>query len=252
MLLTSVIHIAIKLISVSSVEATSGRDIKLINDYILMLTQCLSGIVVLLLPGIIQRKLKITIPPGMLAAFAIFMFCGVYLGEVHYFYYRVPHWDTLLHTFSGFALAAVGVSIVGLLNKSTTAPVSLSPGFVAIFAFCFAVAAGTVWEIYEYAVDTIANLNMQKYLLESGEALVGQAALADTMKDIIVDSLGAMVFSVISYVSMKRKEGWIEVMQIKRNPPIVAPVPVYAIVEANDSTEQTQSAITVAEMSSIV
>jgi len=112
--------------------------------------------------------------------FALFLFCGVYLGEVHDFYFRIPHWDTMLHVFSGFALGAIGFSIIGLVNKSDSVPVSLSPAFVAIFAFCFDVALGALWEIFEFAADTIAGLNMQKHTLENGEMLAGRAALADT------------------------------------------------------------------------
>jgi len=228
-LLASTIYIAIRLVLAPSGPASPEQDIAVKSDYALMLLQCFLGMVVMLMPGIMQRKLKIVIPSGMLLAFAIFLYCGIYLGEVHYFYFRIPHWDTMLHTFSGFALGAIGLSIIGLLNKSESVPLSLSPAFIAIFAFCFAVAIGTVWEIYEFAVDSVANLNMQKYLLESGEMLNGRAALADTMKDLIVDSLGALVISIAGYVSMKRKNGWLERMQIKLNRPAPVTSPVYTI-----------------------
>jgi len=221
--LASAVYIAVRFILAPADPASPGDDFSVKSDYTLMLIQCILGMVVMLLPGILQRKMRITIPSGMHIAYAIFLFCAVYLGEVHYFYFRIPHWDTMLHTFSGFALGAVGISIIGLLNKSKSVPLSLSPAFVAIFAFCFAVAAGTVWEIYEYTVDSIANLNMQKYMLESGELLAGRAALADTMKDIIVDSIGALVISVVGYLSMKKKAGWLGRMQIKPNYNVITP-----------------------------
>ena len=228
-LLASVVYIAIGLISAPSGAVSPDQDIRVKSDYALMLLQCGLGLAVMLLPGILQRKLKITIPSGMMVAFAVFLFCGIYLGEVHYFYFRIPHWDTMLHTFSGFALGAVGLSLISILNKSESVPVSLSPAFISIFAFCFAVAIGVVWEIYEFTVDSIAGLNMQKYLLESGEALVGAAALADTMKDLIVDALGALAISIAGYVQMKRKDGWLENMQIRIARPEREPVPVYSI-----------------------
>jgi uncharacterized membrane protein YjdF len=224
-LLISALYITIRLILALSGPASPEQDIGVRSDYPLMLLQCILGMLVMLLPGILHRKLDLAIPSGMLIAFAIFLFCGIYLGEVHYFYFRIPHWDTLLHTFSGFALGAIGLSVIGLLNNSESVPVSLSPAFIAIFAFCFAVAIGAVWEIYEYTVDTVADLNMQKYMLQSGEILNGRAALADTMKDLIVDSLGALVISVTGYVSMKQKDGWLERMQIKLNHP--APIPAH-------------------------
>ena len=227
--LVSTVYVAIRLIIAPSGPPSPGQDIRLKSDYALMLLQCVLGMVVMLLPGFLQRRLKLVIPSGMVIAFAIFLYCAVYLGEVHYFYFRVPHWDTLLHIFSGFALGAVGLSILGLLNKSETVPVSLSPAFVAIFAFCFAVSLGTIWEIYEFTVDCIADLNMQKYMMESGEALAGQAALMDTMKDIIVDTLGALAISITGYASMKRKTGWLERLQLRIVRPIPAPHPVYTL-----------------------
>jgi uncharacterized membrane protein YjdF len=153
----------------------------------------------------------------MLIMYAVFLYCAIYLGEVRDFYYRVPHWDTILHIFSGAALGALGLSVVSLLNQSEAITVSLSPVFVALFAFCFALSLGVVWEIYEFIIDGLLHTNAQKYALESGEPLIGQAALMDTMKDLIVDGVGAFVISTIGYVSLKYKKGWLERLLIKLN-----------------------------------
>ena len=79
----------------------------------------------------------------------------------------------------------------------------------------FAIMLGVFWEVYEFAFDGLLGLNMQKFMLESGEQLIGRAALADTMEDLIVDMLGAFVMSVIGYISLKYKKGWVESMIIK-------------------------------------
>jgi len=242
-LLASVACVAIQLILAPSGASFPDHGIRVKSDYALMLLQCVMGVVVMMLPGILERKLRVVIPSGMLVAFAVFLFCGVYLGEVHYFYYKVPHWDTMLHTFSGFALGAVGFSLINILNKSESTPLSLSPAFAAVFAFCFAITIGVIWEIYEFTVDTLAGLNMQKYMLESGEMLIGRAALADTMKDLIVDALGALVISVVGYVSMKNKEGWLENLQIKQHCPAPEDNPAYAITP---DTAQPAPAVAVA------
>lgn len=92
---------------------------------------------------------------------------------------------------------------------------NLSPLFVAVFAFCFALALGAVWEIYEFAADCLLATNMQKFSLDNGTVLVGQAALRDTMKDLIVDALGAVGASVIGYISLKYEKGWIEKLTIR-------------------------------------
>lgn len=112
-------------------------------------------------------------------------------------------------------MCSIGFSIIGLLNKSEAVPISLSPAFVALFAFCFAISIGAIWEIYEFSADLVLHTNMQKYALESGELLAGQAALVDTMKDLIIDTVGALGVSVIGYMLSKDKNGWLDKVQIK-------------------------------------
>lgn len=186
------------------------------NDYVLMLTQCTLGVVAMFLPGLFERKFKIEIPSNMLILYTLFLYCAIYLGEVKSFYYHVPHWDTILHTFSGFMLGALGFSFVTLLNKTEVVPINLSPLFVVIFSFCFAVTLGVFWEIYEFAFDGMLGLNMQKFALEGRVDLIGRAALIDTMKDLIVDSLGALLMSIIGYISLIYKKGWVEKLQVKK------------------------------------
>lgn len=86
-------------------------------------------------------------------------------------------------------------------------PVSMSPAFAALFTFCFALALDVLWEIYEFTVDALFQTNMQKYALEGGEALTGQAALQDTMGDLIVDFIGALAIAIAGYLSRKRGKG---------------------------------------------
>lgn len=186
------------------------------SDYALMLLQCVLGVFAMLLPGVLSHRIQIQIPSRMLIFYTIFLYCAIYLGEVRSFYYLVPHWDTILHTFSGAMLAALGFSVITLLNKTERIPMILSPMFVAIFTFCFAVTLGVFWEIYEYTADGILGLNMQKFALEDGTQLVGHAALADTMKDLMVDCLGALIVSVGGYISLRYQKGWIEKMQVKQ------------------------------------
>ena len=100
-------------------------------------------------------------------------------------------------------LAALGFILVDFLNRNERVQVSLSPAFVALFAFCFALAAGGVWEIYEYVADGMMGLNMQKFITAEGVVLSGHEALADTMEDIILDASAAVLISVIGYVRLK-------------------------------------------------
>lgn len=98
------------------------------SDYLLMLVQCILGVVAMRLPGFYSdHKIQIQIPSNMLLLYAVFLYCAIYLGEVRAFYYNVPHWDTILHTFSGGMLGALGFSFVTILNKSEKIPMNLSP-----------------------------------------------------------------------------------------------------------------------------
>ena len=177
---------------------------KVKSDYLLMLLQCVLGLIVSLLPSLIARRWKILLPNFIYVLYFIFLYLAIYLGEVWDFYYLIPHWDTMLHAFSGAMLGALGFVLIDLLNRDQKVRVSLSPFFVALFAFCFALAMGAIWEIYEYSFDGALGLNMQKFRLADGTVLAGHNALRDTMKDIIIDALSAFGISVIGYIYAKR------------------------------------------------
>lgn len=193
-------------------EGPGGRGRE---DYVLMLLQCLLGVAAILLPARLMRRWDVEIPRVMFLLYIAFLYCAIFLGEVRSFYYSVPHWDTILHIFSGGMLGALGFSMIAVFNNTERIPMNLSPLFVAVFAFCFALALGAVWEIYEFAADCLLATNMQKFSLDNGTALIGQAALRDTMKDLIVDALGAVGASVIGYISLKYEKGWIEKLTIR-------------------------------------
>ncbi len=183
---------------------------KVKSDYVLMLLQCIIGLAVMFVPSAIEKRLKIIIPNYMHIIFIIFLYAAIYLGEVRDFYYIIPHWDTVLHIFSGAMLGALGFSVVSLLNSHEKVKIQLSPIFLAVFAFSFALCLGVIWEIYEFAADGVLQLNMQKYALENGVPLVGRMALTDTMADLIVDGLGALAMTVFGLFSLKYHKGWIK------------------------------------------
>ena len=177
---------------------------RLREDYILMVAQCILALGIMFLPSLLDRRFSLAIPSYMFVLYYLFLYCAVYLGEVRKFYFIVPHWDTMLHGFSSITLGALGFALVSLFNDAKRVDMHLSPGFVALFAFCFSLAAGAVWEIYEYTLDGLLTLNMQKFMLEEGTQLIGRAALADTMKDILVDAFGALAVSLVGYFMLKR------------------------------------------------
>ncbi len=213
--------IAIIAVSVVLVLAPSTPDAtlpfkRLKSDYVLMLLQCIVGVFAMLLPKFLNEKVNLKVPSTMMLLYTIFLYCSIYLGEVRSFYYNVPNWDTILHTFSGGMLGALGFSLITILNRTEKVPVNLSPIFVAVFSFCFALSLGTVWEFYEFTADGILGTNMQKFAFENGEPMLGRMALTDTMKDLIVDAIGALFISMVGYVSLKYKKGWVEKLLLKK------------------------------------
>jgi len=214
-LIGSSVYAVIGLVSAPA-ETHPGLEFeKLKSDYALMLIQCILGVIVMFLPSALERRLRIAIPNFMYILFILFLYAAIYLGEIRSFYYRVPQWDMLLHGFSGLMLGALSFSVIRLLNESERVRLNLSPAFVALFAFSFAVSIGVLWEVYEFFIDGLFGLNMQKFALEDGRILEGREALADTMGDLIVDGAGAIIMSGIGYISVKYRKGWMGRMLIR-------------------------------------
>lgn len=179
-------------------------------DYALMIVQCVLGLISINLPSLLAKRFKFEIPVVLYALFSIFLYCAIFLGEVRSFYYVIPYWDSILHCFSSLMLGFFGFMVITIINRNENTLFNLSPFFVAFFAFCFAVTIGSLWEIYEFTFDGLLGLNMQKFMLADGTMLVGREALRDTMKDIIVDSIGAFISSTVGYISIKHnKRNWL-------------------------------------------
>ncbi|MED3662167.1 hypothetical protein NST62_11350 [Ureibacillus sp. FSL K6-8385] len=210
-LLFSVIFIITRMVFAPAELKAMEEHAKVKTDYVLMLLQCSSGLLIMMIPAIIERKNSVDIPDSIEVIFYMFLFCAIYLGEVKNFYYLVPFWDTILHAFSGVMLGALGFILVRYLNESNRIHVQLSPFFVSFFAFCFAVTMGTMWEIYEFLADGILSTNMQKFIASDLTVLSGRDALKDTMMDLIVDSVSALIICFYGYLKLKKlkKQGYL-------------------------------------------
>lgn len=195
---------------------------------------CLLVLVIYMMPQFIERKLKIDIPSTLEVIIFVFVFAAEILGELQSYFIKYPNWDTVLHCTSGFLFAAVGFSLVDLLNRSETVKFELSPVFLAITAFCFSMTIGVLWEFVEFAADRIFLIDMQKDTVLNfissvtldptntniaihvpnitdmsinGESLgLGgylDIGLYDTMEDLFVNFVGAVLFSFIGYFEAK-------------------------------------------------
>ncbi|MDR2659681.1 MAG: hypothetical protein LBC27_06815 [Spirochaetaceae bacterium] len=175
-------------------------------EYIKISLQCILGSTVLFLPSALENKFKISFSSGMHILYILFLYMAVILGEVWGYYRKFYHWDTVLHTLSGAMLSAFGFCIIDIINKSKRVNLVLSNLFISFFSFCFAVMLDTLWEIIEFIMDALMNLNMQQYILPDGTVLSGHYAIFDTMKDLIVDAIGALFVSIIGYILLKMRE----------------------------------------------
>lgn len=155
-------------------------------------------LVVTFLPRLLARGLELAVPPQMELLAIGFVFASVFLGETRDFYGRFWWWDLLLHATSGGLLGALGFLLVYVLNETPRVELHMRPRFLAFFAFCFAVAIGTAWEIFEFGVDRLFETTMQKPTAND------PSGLTDTMEDLIVDAIGAGVVVVLGYRSAKR------------------------------------------------
>lgn len=193
----------------------------LLNHYdaetFLTLSVSIMVLIAFFLPSIASKKWKLTIPKPIYFSFIIFLYCAAFLGELNGFYYSVPFWDDLLHFSSGILLGILGFSILLGLSSSKKKIVKLSPVFVSLFAFAFSVSCGVIWEIFEFLFDILFKTNMQKYMLEGGKMLIGNAALLDTMKDLITDTVSSLIMSIIGYISIKKDNSILDKLVIKRS-----------------------------------
>ena len=203
---------------------------------------CILAFLLLYLPSWIQVKLRIELPPPLEITIFCFIFAAEILGEVNAFYVVIPGWDTMLHTINGFLAAAVGFSMVMLLNDDERVAFHLSPAFLAMVAFCFSMTIGVIWEFFEFFMDHVFLMDMQKdtilntistvnldpdhgtkavivrgiqdviLVLEDGSQMplgLGgylDLGIADTMEDLLVNFIGAVVFSAIGFIYVKTRE----------------------------------------------
>ena len=201
---------------------------------------CILTLILFLLPTIFERKLRIDLPDTLEIIIMLFIFFAEILGEISAYYTTYQGWDTMLHTLNGFLCAAIGFSLVDMLNREERFSLELSPAFMAIVAFCFSMTIGVLWEFFECSMDLFFMLDMQKdtvthqistvmldptggnktvmikditdlIVVAGGEEIslgLGgylDIGLLDTMKDLFVNLIGAVVFSVVGYFYVKSR-----------------------------------------------
>ena len=203
---------------------------------------CFIGVLALILfliPPFIEHQFKVELPTTLEVIAFVFVFCAEILGEIGCYYIKYPFWDSMLHTVNGFVFAAFGFCLIDMFNKSKRTSFSLSPFSLALVAFCFSMTIGVLWEFVEFGIDSIIGMDMQKdFIIRNVNTVTLDATasntvvslkdiastaittadgsvylidgyldigLLDTMKDLLVNFVGATVFSVIGYIYVKQR-----------------------------------------------
>ncbi len=152
------------------------------------------GILLLtLIPSIVRKGYKVMLPVEFDLITVCFIFLALYLGEIHSYYTKFWWWDIVLHTSSGFLLGIAGFVLIYVLNEEKKINLMFNPKFLCLFAFAFAVAMGGIWEIIEFTLDQSINTTMQ------------HSSLYDTMWDLIVDTAGATIISILGYFYISKR-----------------------------------------------
>ena len=206
---------------------------------------CVLTLILFTIPSFIERTIRIDIPDTLEIIILLFIFAAEILGEIQAYYVQFPYWDTMLHTLNGFLCAAIGFSLLDILNRDERLAFKLSPVYLAVVAFCFSMTIGVLWEFFECFMDQMLLLDMQKDTIvhSIGSVMLDPAGgntpvaihditdvivvtadgaqhplglggyldigILDTMKDLFVNFIGAVVFSFIGYFYVKnRGKGW--------------------------------------------
>jgi len=202
---------------------------------------CILVLILFAIPSIVECRLHIDLPDTLEIIILLFIFSAEILGEIQEYYVRIPFWDDMLHTMNGFLFAAVGFSMVDILNRNKRVSMQLSPFYMAVMAFCFSMTIGVLWEFFEWGMDAVFSIDMQKDTVvhtihsvslhpegrnipvhvrditdvilihrDGTQTRMGvggylDIGLIDTMSDLLVNFVGAVNFSVIGYFYVKSR-----------------------------------------------
>ena len=200
---------------------------------------CILALLLFSLPSLIERRLHIDLPDTLEIIILLFIYAAEILGEIQEYYVIIPFWDDILHTLNGFLFAAVGFSLANILNRNKRVMLELSPFYMAVMAFCFSMPIGVLWEFFEWGVDTFMAKDMQKdtvlqaihsvtlhpegrnipvHIRDIADVILVHSdgtqtalgvggyldiGLIDTMSDLLVNFIGAVVFSIIGFFYVK-------------------------------------------------
>ena len=214
-IITKIIATIILVLSTIAVFFTDNDEYK--SRLVFNALMALVLLILTFLPLVLEKAFKVDIPSIMEIIFLVFSVLSFLLGEIGDFYIKFKWWDSMLHAMSGVLLGCVGFVLLNFFNKNDNfKSFHLGPGFAALFVLCFTITCGTLWEVIEFIADTINGTNMQRFQDNiTGEGFIGRAALFDTMKDLILDSIGGVFIAIIGYLDIKFDRGLVNKLKVE-------------------------------------
>lgn len=179
-------------------------------EHFLRLVQVGFGLVALLFPSLLRKHTRILLPQRITFIYAVFLYLALLLGSLGGFYDTVAEWDTIQHALSSALFGVLGFSVIANLQEGGVERLNLTPVLSSLFSFCLATTIGVLWEFYEFFADSVMGQNTQRTATIDGVPLIGQAALLDTMGDLIVNCTAAAIVAILGYFALKSKGNWLD------------------------------------------
>lgn len=169
--------------------------------------QYLAMLLVLKLPSVLRMRFKLEVPAMLSTVIVLFCFCALVLGDGLDFYGRFPWWDSVLHVFSGVLLSMIALWLIHIIMAGNDKAIYFNKFFLFLFLVMFSVGMGACWEIIEYTYDSISGTNTQQFMASTTGSLLtpediplcGHAALGDTMTDLVLDLVGALLVAIVGF-----------------------------------------------------
>ena len=179
-------------------------------EHFVRLVQVGFGLVALLFPSLLRKHTRILLPQRITFIYAVFLYLALLLGSLGGFYDTVAEWDTIQHALSSALFGVLGFSVIANLQEGGVERLNLTPVLSSLFSFCLATTIGVLWEFYEFFADSVMGQNTQRTATIDGVPLIGQAALLDTMGDLIVNCTAAAIVAILGYFALKSNGNWLD------------------------------------------
>lgn len=174
------------------------------SEEIILVIEMFAAIALIFVPQLIEHIFKINMPNAMMNAYWVFLLLATFIGTGLQIIVAIPFWDKILHLYSGALLTLVGYGVLSYFFIDNLQV--LKPTFVAFFGVIFSLASGLLWELWEFTCDSVLGMNLQRFATVEGVPFIGREALMDTMMDVIFNTGGIIIATVILFLFYRKNK----------------------------------------------